>query len=52
MNVKRSDHLNSPPASGLLHKQSTVVEAAEIGPPPLMVPQWDAVDQLHPNPLA
>jgi len=30
--VKRSDHLNSP-ASGLLHKQPTVFEEAEIGPP-------------------
>ena len=37
MRVKRSDHLNSP-ASGLLHKQPTVLEEAEIGPPPLMVP--------------
>ena len=37
MRVKRSDHLNSP-ASGLLHGQPTVLEAGEIGPPPLMVP--------------
>jgi len=35
--VERSDTLN-PPASGSAAKQSTILGAGEIGPPPLMVP--------------